>query len=161
MPQLRDRRDDRAGLASSPTAARPVVLATTAVPVHPEAERMAVESAVEAGVPLVLVNLVPLPFYTTTMVLVGPAGTTFPHEEALDDVRATARRAAALGVKTELLRVRTRHPAKALLEVVRERNAGLLVFGPMLGRLGRVRVGPAVRRIRREADCLVWIAPDG
>jgi hypothetical protein len=59
------------------------------------------------------------------------------------------------------LRVRTRHAATALLEVVRERDAGLLVFGPDLGRLGRLRVRSLVARIRREADCLVWIAPDG
>jgi nucleotide-binding universal stress UspA family protein len=161
MTQLRDHSEDRAGLTSEPTAARPVVLATTAVRVHPEAERIAIEAALEAGVPLVLVNLVPLPLYVRTMILVGPAGTTLPHEEALEEVRATARRAADLGVKTELLRVRTRHAATALLEVVRERDAGLLVFGPKLGRFGRWRFRRAVLRIRREADCLVWIAPDG
>jgi hypothetical protein len=161
MTQVRDRREDRAGVAGRPTAARPVVLATTAVQVHPRAERIAIESALEAGVPLVLVNLVPLPLYVRTLVLVGPSGTTLPHEEALDDVRATARRAVELGVKTELLRVRTRHAATALLEVVRERDAGLLVFGPKLGVIGRLLARRAVRRIRREADCLVWIAPDG
>jgi nucleotide-binding universal stress UspA family protein len=161
MTQVRDRREDVAGVRGQPTAARPVVLATTAVSVHPRAERIAIESAIEAGVPLVLVNLVPLPLYVRTLVLVGPAGTTLPHEEALDEVRATAQRAAQLGVKTELLRVRTRHAATALLEVVRERDAGLLVFGPKLGRFGRWRFRRAVLRIRREADCLVWIAPDG
>ena len=36
---------------------------------------MAVDSALEAGVPLVLVNLIPLPFYVTTLVLLGPEGT--------------------------------------------------------------------------------------
>jgi nucleotide-binding universal stress UspA family protein len=161
MAELRDRRDDRTGVVPEPSTARPVVLATTAVRVHPQAERIAIDSAIEAGVPLVLVNLVPLPPYVRTMVLVGPSGTTLPHEEALEEVRATARRSVQLGVKTELLRVRTRHAATALLEVVRERDAGLLVFGPDLGRLGRLRVSAAVRRIRREADCLVWIAPDG
>jgi nucleotide-binding universal stress UspA family protein len=95
------------------------------------------------------------------MILVGPAGTTFPHEEALDAVRATAHRAAELGVKTELLRVRTRHAATALLQVARERDAGLVVFGPDLGRLGRLRFRAAARRLRREADCLVWVAPEG
>ncbi len=74
--------------------------------------------------PLVLVNLIPLPAYTTTMVLHGPEGTTLPHEEALDEVRETAGRAADLGVKTELLRVRTKRPVTALLEVVSERDQG-------------------------------------
>ena len=137
------------------------MLATTALPVDPSAERMAIDSAIEAGVPLVLVNLIPLPAYITTMVLVGPEGTTFPHEEALDEVRETAARAARLGVKTELLRVRTKHSVKALLEVVSERDAGLLVFGPDLRRVKRLRFRRAARRVRRDAGCLVWIAPDG
>ena len=76
-------------------------------------------------------------------------------------MRETAARAARLGVKTELLRVSTRHAVKALLEVLRERDAGLLVFGPDLGRLGRLRFRATARRLRRQADCLVWIAPDG
>jgi nucleotide-binding universal stress UspA family protein len=76
-------------------------------------------------------------------------------------VRATARRAAELGVKTELLRVRTRHAAAALLEVARERDAGLLVFGPDLSGISRLRSRAVERRIRRDADCLVWVAPEG
>ncbi len=161
MTKLRDRRDDLTGSPAEPTQARPVVLATLAVPVHPSAERMAIDSAIEAGVPLVLVNLIPLPPYVTTMVLLGPEGTTLPHEEALEEVRETAGRAAQLGVKTELLRVRTKRPVKALLEVLRERDAGLLVFGPHLDMIGRLRFKRAARRVRREAGCLVWVAPDG
>src|SRR5688500_8639177 len=109
MPELRDRREDTTWVPPEPTRARPVVLATMAVRVHPSAERMAIDSAIEAGVPLLVVNLIPLPPYVRTMVLIGPAGTTLPHEEDLEAVRATARRAADLGVRTELLRVRTRH----------------------------------------------------
>jgi hypothetical protein len=161
MPELRDRRDHTTRAPREATRARPVVLATMAVRVHPSAERMAIDSAIEAGVPLVVVNLIPLPPYALTMVMIGPAGTTLPHEEDLDAVRATAGRAADLGVKTELLRVRTRHAVKALLEVLHERDAGLLVFGPDLGLVGRLRFRAAARRVRREADCLVWVAPDG
>ena len=54
-------------------------------------------------------------------------------------MRATANRAAELGVKTELLRVRTKRPVQALLEVAGERDVGLIVFGPHLGRVGRMR----------------------
>jgi nucleotide-binding universal stress UspA family protein len=161
MPNVRDRDEAVTALPAGPTQARPVVLATLSVRVDPSAERMALDSAVEAGVPLILVNVIRLPPYATTMILVGPEHTTLPHEEDLEAVRATARRAAELGVKTELLRVRTTHPVKALLEVVAERDAGLLVFGPHLGRIGRRRFRWAARRIRREASCLVWIAPDG
>ncbi len=161
MQKLRDRHEGSLQAGAGPTKARPVVLATMSVQVEPSAERMAIESALEAGVPLILVNLIPLPFYVTTIVMHGPEATTLPHEEALDDVRATAARAAKLGVKTELLRVRTRHAVRALLEVVSERDAGLLVFGPDLKRTGRLRFRLAARRVRREAPCLVWIAPDG
>jgi nucleotide-binding universal stress UspA family protein len=158
MPQVRDRRDTGARLRSEPTGTRPVLLATMAAPVHPSAERMAIDSALEAGVSLLLVNLVPLPPYVTTLMLVGPEGTTLPHEEALDEVRATAARASSLGIRTELLRVRTRHAAAALLEVAQERDAGLLVLGPDVRGLRFRRVA---RRVRREANCLVWVAPDG
>ena len=144
-----------------PTRARPVVLATLSVRVDPSAERMAIDSAIEAGVPLVLVNILRFRPYPTTLVLVGPEGMNLPHEEDLEAVRATATRAAELGVKTELLRVTTGRPVAALLEIVSERDAGLLVFGPHLGKVGKARFRWAARRIRREANCLVWIAPDG
>jgi nucleotide-binding universal stress UspA family protein len=161
MPQLIDRRKGRREQGGAPTRARPVVLATLSVRVDPSAERMAIDSALEAGVPLILVNVIRLPPYAMTIVLHGPEAATLPHEEDLDAVRATAQRAAQLGVKTELLRVRTTRPVKALLEVVAERDAGMLVFGPHLGRVGRTRFRWAARRIRREASCLVWVAPDG
>ena len=161
MAKLVDRHEGRTERGGEQTRARPVVLATLSVRVDPSAERMAIDSALEAGVPLVLVNLIRLPLYATTLILAGPEHTTLPHEEDLDAVRATARRAAQLGVKTELLRVRTMRPVQALLEVVSERDAGLLVFGPHLGRVGRLRFRRAARRIRSEASCLVWIAPDG
>jgi hypothetical protein len=161
MQKLRDRHEGSAAETASPSKARPVVLATMSVGVDPSAERMAIESALEAGVPLILVNLIPLPFYVTTIVMHGPEATTLPHEEALDAVRGTAARAAKLGIKTELLRVRTRHAIRALMEVVSERDAGLLVFGPDMKRTGRLRFRLAARRVRRDAPCLVWIAPDG
>jgi nucleotide-binding universal stress UspA family protein len=161
MAKLIDRDADLAKSSVNATRARPVVLATLSVRVDPSAERMAIDSALEAGVALLIVNLIRLPPYTTTLMLVGPEHTTLPHEEDLEAVRATANRAAALGLKTELLRVRTKRPVQALLEVASERDAGLIVFGPHLGRVGRMRFRRAARRIRREAACLVWVAPDG
>jgi nucleotide-binding universal stress UspA family protein len=161
MAKLADRRDDVAGLSAEPTRARPVVLATLSVRVEPSAERMAIDSALEAGVPLVLVNVLPFRFYPTTLALVGPEGLNLPHEEDLEAVRATAARAAEMGVKTELLRVTTRRPVQALLEIVSERDAGLLVFGPDLKLTGRMRFRMLARKLRRQAGCLIWIAPDG
>ena len=161
MPNVRDRDEAVRPIPTESTKARPVILATLSVRVDPTAERMALDSALEAGVPLILLNVIRLPPYPTTMILMGPEHTTLPHEEDLDAVRATAQRAAELGVKTELLRVRTTRPVTALLEVTTERDAGLLVFGPHLGRIGRRRFRRVARRIRKEANCLVWVAPDG
>ena len=144
-----------------PTRVRPVVLATLSVRVDPSAERMAIDSALEAGAPLILVNLLKLRNYPATIALLGAEATTLPHEEDLDAVRETAARAAALGIQTELLRITSRRPIAALLEVLHEREAGLVVFGPDLSRTNRWRFRAAARRVRAEADCLVWVAPDG
>jgi nucleotide-binding universal stress UspA family protein len=161
MAQLVDRHEGRIQRGAEPTRARPVVLATLSVRVDPSAERMAIDSAIEAGVPLLLVNILRFRPYPTTLALVGPEGLNLPHEEDLDAVRATAARAAELGVKTELLRVTTRRPVQALLEIVAERDAGLLVFGPDLKLTGRMRFRLLARRLRRDAGCLIWVAPDG
>jgi hypothetical protein len=149
-------------LASAlPTRVRPVVLATLSVRVDPSAEAMAIESALEAGVPLILVNLLRLRNYPATIALLGAEATTLPHEEDYEAVRATADLAAQLGIKTELLRVTSRRPVVALLQVLRERDAGLLVFGPDLRLTNRRRFRSVARRVREQASCLVWVAPDG
>jgi hypothetical protein len=161
MPQIVDRRSDSATVpAAARGQARPVVLGTLAVRVDPSAERMALESALEAGVALIVANMITMPAYPTTMIL-APQYATLPHEEDLDAVRATASRAAALGIATELLRISSRRPVKALLELASEREAGLLVFGPDLRLTNRMRFRAAARTVRRGATCLVWVAPDG
>jgi nucleotide-binding universal stress UspA family protein len=161
VTRISDRRDDQVAQLRSATSARPVLLATLSVRIDPSAERMAIDSALEAGVALLLVNLLPLRPYPTTIGLLGAERSTLPHEEDLDAVRSTAHRAARLGLRTELLRVTTRRPVRALLELARERDAGLIVFGPDLGLIGRLRFRAAARRVRRDADCLVWVVPDG
>jgi nucleotide-binding universal stress UspA family protein len=121
---------------------------------------MAFESALDAGSLLIIANMITMRAYPMTMIL-APQYMTLPHEEDLDEVRACAERAAAQGIKTELLRVTSRHPLSALIELVRERKAGLLVLGPDLTRTSRWYLRLAARRVRRQAPCLVWIAPDG
>lgn len=143
---------------SAPSARRPVVLATLSVRVDPSAERMAIDSALEAGAPLIVANMLVLPFYPTTMMLAREY-TILPHEEDLEAVRETARRAAALGIPTELLRIASRRPLRAMIELVSERRAALLVLGPDPRRTPRWWLALAARRVRRDADCLVWIAP--
>jgi hypothetical protein len=133
------------------------MLATLSVRVDLAAEAFAVDSALEAGVPLIVANMLFLPAYMTTLMLAREYA-TLPHEEDLEAVRATAQRAASLGIATELLRVSSRRPVTALLELVAERDPGLLVFGPERSLLPRRRYRAAVRAVR-EAPCLVWI-PD-
>jgi nucleotide-binding universal stress UspA family protein len=161
MPEILDRRGDSTALTAAGAArARPVILGTLAVRVHPTAERVALESALEAGVALVVANMIMLPAYPTTMIL-APQYTTLPHEEDLDALRETASRAAGLGIRTELLRISSTRPVRALLELASERDAGLLVFGPDVRLTNRIRFWAAARAVRRGANCLVWIAPDG
>ena len=144
----------------SPTSRRPVLLATLGVRIDPSAERIALDSALETGVKLIVANVVALPPYPMTFVLAREYA-TLPHEEDLDAVRSTAERAASMGIATELLRVSSRRPASALLELARDRQAGLLVFGPKRTVRNWLRFHTAARAVRRGAPCLVWIAPDG
>lgn len=161
MPQLRDADVVETPAALARSRARPVVLGTLSVRVDPTAERMAVESALEAGVPLIVANMLRLPLYPTTLMLHGPGGATLPEEEDLEAVRATANRAAALGLETRLLRVSSPRPVAALLELLGQCDAGLLVFGPDLALTGKRTFRRAARKLRAEATCLVWVAPDG
>lgn len=139
---------------------RPVLLGTLSVRVDPTAERMAIDSALESGAKLILANMLVLPPYPLTFKL-APEYATLPHEDDRDAVRRTAERAAALGIETELLRVSSSRPVTALIELAAEREVGLLVFGPDLSRTSRLRFRRAARRVRRDAPCLVWVAPDG
>jgi hypothetical protein len=56
------------------------------------------------------------------------------------------------------VRVRSPRPIEALLELVAERDPGLLVFGPDRTRLTTRRYRKAVKAVRERAACLVWTA---
>jgi nucleotide-binding universal stress UspA family protein len=130
---------------------RPVVLATISVPVDPEAERTAVEAALETGAALIVADLFWLP-PTVATVLRGD----------LEAVRETAARAAACGIRTELvIKVCGLGPARALVRLAREREAGLVVLGPDRRRTGRRRFGRTAKVVCEGLDCLVWTALDG
>ena len=156
----RARHDRRPAGAAVFEAAGPVVLGTLSSSVDPDAERMAIESALEAGVALIVVNVVELPPCPRALALGGPRALAFPHEEEYTAVRATAERAAKLGLSVEHLRVSSPRPSKALVQIANERAAGLLVLGPKRRRLlaRRWRFDRAARAVRRSAACLVWIA---
>lgn len=160
VPAVSQRSRSETPELSGPQAPRPVVLATLSVRVDPSAERIAIESALETHARLIVANMLMLPPHPTTLVLAREYA-TLPHEEDLEAVRETAHRAAACGVETELLRISSRRPLVALIELIRERGAGLVVLGPDPRRTPRWWLWLAARRVRRQAGCLVWIAPDG
>jgi nucleotide-binding universal stress UspA family protein len=74
-------------------------------------------------------------------------------------VRASAERAASLGVAVQHLRVVARDPTGALTSIANERRAGLLIFGPDPKRIGRRRFRSAARKVRKRAECLVLVLP--
>jgi hypothetical protein len=131
-----------------------VLLATLGVPFDPDAARIAVDSAVEAGQPLIVANVVELPFLPTSVIL-GYDQIDDPELSAA--VLAPAALAHSLGVHVERLRVRSPRPLEALLELVAERSPSLLVFGPDRERLKGRRYRKAARAIREQAPCLVWL----
>jgi nucleotide-binding universal stress UspA family protein len=143
--------EDSAGLGSRD---RPVLLATLDVPYADEAIAFAVDSAVENGQPLVLVNVAEV--LPTAYSLLGYG--YVEREELQEALRKPVELARSLAVSVERLRVCSPHPVDALLEVVAERDPGLLVFGPDRRRLSGRRYRRAEKAVRERASCLVWVA---
>lgn len=135
---------------------RPVLLATLDVPFEEDATVFAVDSAVESGQPLVVVNVAEV--LPTRWTLVGYG--YLERAELQDALRKPAELAHSLAVNVERLRVCSPHPVAALLQVVAERGPGLLVFGPDRSRLRKRTYSRAAKKIRERASCLVWLAPE-
>jgi nucleotide-binding universal stress UspA family protein len=134
---------------------KPVLLATFDVPFDPDAAVVAVDAAVEAGRELIVVNVVellPLPL----SVVMGYDQLEYPPEMEAS-LKAPANLAASLGVRVERVRVRTLHPVEALMELVRERRPGLLVFGPSRVAMSARRYRKAARAFLADSPCLVWL----
>ncbi len=136
------------------SANRPVLLATLDVPFADEAIAFAVDSAVESGQALIVVNAAEIP--PTPWSLLGYG--YIERDDLQDELRKPAELAQSLAVLVERLRVCSPHPIDALLELVAERNPGLLVFGPDGSRLKPRRYRRAAKKIRERATCLVWMA---
>lgn len=152
MPTLRHSgpREDTSLLSSDN---QPVLLATLDVPFDEEAAVFAVDSAVESGQPLLVVNAAQV--LLTTWSLLGYG--YIEREELQSELSKPAELAHSLAVRVERLRVCSPHPVDALLEVVADRNPGLLVFGPDRSRLRRRTYDRAAKRIRTRVSCLVWM----
>ena len=137
---------------------RPVMLATLAVPFEPDSARVAIQAAMEGGVKLIVVDAVEMPFWPQSM-----ATRHAELEEPSDRqaIRRLVEQTAALGIEVEHLRVRSPRPVEALIELAGEREAGLLVLGPDPSRLRPRFFRRAVKRIRKRASCLLWVAGEG
>lgn len=131
------------------------MLATFNVPFEPEAATVAVDAAVEAGQPLLVVNVAETPILPVSMSL-GYEYMETPELTAA--LRTPAELAASLGLAVELLRVASPRPVEALLQLVAERSPGLLVVGPARGALGQRKSARAAKRIRERATCLLWLS---
>jgi nucleotide-binding universal stress UspA family protein len=132
-----------------------VLLATLDVPFSEDATAFAIDTAVENGQPLLLLNVAEV--LPTTYTLLGYG--YIEREELQEALRKPADLARSLAVPVERLRVCSPHPVDALLDIVAERRPAVLVFGPDPASLPRRRYRRAERTVRERAPCLVWTAP--
>jgi nucleotide-binding universal stress UspA family protein len=136
----------------------PIILATLAVPFEPDAARVAIQAALEGDAKLIVVDAVEMPFWPQSL---SVRHADLELEEDRQAIRRLVERTAALGIEVEHLRVRSPRPVEALLDVAGERQAGLLVLGPDPSRLPRRFFARVVKRIRKRASCLLWVAGEG
>jgi hypothetical protein len=138
-----------------PSGARPVFLVTLDVPFAPGAASLAVETAVESGLALLVLNVAEVPMLPLSTML----GYEYIGSDEVDDaLRRPAELARSLGVHVERLRVCSPHPVDALVQVINEREPGLIVFGPDPARLRRRLYRRAAKAVRDCATGLVWVS---
>jgi nucleotide-binding universal stress UspA family protein len=156
MPLLQQQPSLQAPAGPDSARGRPVMLATLDVPFDPNAVAFAVDSAVEGGQRLIVANFVeqePLPLSA----MMGYDSLPYTPEMA-ESLAEPVRLAVSLGVAVARLRVKSFRPVQAIVEVVAEENAGLLVFGPDRSRIRRLRYQRAARVIRDRVTALIWLA---
>ena len=146
--------DTLGGARSTP---HPVLLATLDAPIVGEAARFAVDSAVESGQPLLIVNAVETTLSPCSM---GLGYDYIARPEIEQSLQVPAELAHGLGVRVERLCLRSTQPVEALLDLAAERDAGLLVLGPDPSQIPHRRYRRAVRKVRERAPCLLWLATD-
>jgi hypothetical protein len=132
-----------------------VLLVTLDVPFDPAAVEFGVDAAVEAGQPLMVVNVVASALLPCSTLL---GYEYLPRQDVEESLHAPAALARSLGVDVQRLRLVSPHPVAALVELVSERRAGLVVFGPDQAKLRPRRYRKALRAIERSTTCLVWSA---
>ena len=135
---------------------RPVMLLTLNVELEEPAIAFAIESAAEAGAELYICDAIPLEYRN----YVGHVARQYAEQMNRKHLDAVARRARDHGVTTTQLAFHNPKPVKAALEVARTEHIGLLVFGPNRTELRKRTFRKAVKRIREDPPCLVWVPAD-
>jgi nucleotide-binding universal stress UspA family protein len=160
MTKLRTRDESgRQGLAEDPNRRDANVMLATlrGAPLGAESIRLAVAAAADGGARLMVVNVVD--------VAVGGRGPRIDIGDAPDLARslhAAALSAALVGVPVTTVRVPTLHPTATLAALVANRRPALVVLGPDLERMSRLRhmsmrhYRRTVRVLERRTSCLLW-----
>jgi nucleotide-binding universal stress UspA family protein len=157
--RVRERLRPRVPNTATSAGGRPILLATLGAPFDEEAVAVAVDAAVESGEALIVANITRLEPLGLSMIMGYDA-----LEELTPDVSRSVKRpvrlAAEFGLRVERLRVRSPRPVSALLELVRERQPGLVVFGPDRRRLSRRLYRKASEALWAGVGYLVWLPPE-
>jgi nucleotide-binding universal stress UspA family protein len=132
---------------------RPVMLLTLNVELEEPAIEFAIDSAGQAGAELWICDAIPLEYRN----YVGHVARQYSEQIIRKHLDAVARRARERGVKTTQLAFHSPRPVKIALEVAQQEQVGLLVFGASRKELGKRYYRKAIKRIRADAPCLVWI----
>ena len=151
----RETLDRPAPPAAAPVAqsVRPVMLLTLNVELEEPAIAFAIDSAAQTGAELWICDAIPLEYRN----YVGHVARQYAEQIIRKHLDAVARRAREGGVTTQQLAFHSPRPVKVALEVAQQEQVGLLVFGASRKELGKRFYRKAVKRIRADAPCLVWI----
>ena len=133
---------------------KPVMLLTLNVELEEPAVKFAIESAGQTGAELWICDAIPLEYRN----YVGHVARQYAEQIIRKHLDAVARRARESGVRTTQVAFHSPRPVKVALEVAQEEEIGLLVFGANRKELGKRFYRKAIKRIRADAPCLVWIA---
>ena len=144
MPSIKDRSSLVTPAAAVPGASGPVVLATLALRPDPTAEQMAIDSCLEAGAPLILVNAVQIPMYPTTMIVAGASAMVLPHEDDRVAVRAAGDRIAALGIPVEVVGLFSSRPVNRFSSAPHPTRSRLAQRGAIWSPRGRPSFSPEI-----------------
>lgn len=148
---IRDRAPE-ALIAEERTERHPVMLVSFDISFDEAAIEAAIESAVQANSELMVCLAVTLPVANAN----AAARRTMGNPVVREEIREILVRARAAGANARQLVYNSPRPLSATIDITRNREIGLLVFGPNRRIYGRLRFRLHLRRLRRKANCLVW-----